>query len=325
MLAMAIELAQRDRSYEDIASKFFEHFVQIADALNSLGGTGLWHEEDGFYYDHLKLGDQSVPMRVRSLVGWLPLLAVTVLDEEVIRANLPEFHKRTVWFLKYRQDLYHHIALLERKGEAGHRRMLLALAGRQRLERALRYLLDEREFLSPYGVRSLSAVYRDQPYVFRAGGSDYRVQYVPGDMDARDFGGNSNWRGPVWFPVNYLFVEALERYHGYYGDDFRIECPTGSGRMTNLGEVAHEISERLGKLFRADAAGARPCQGPERRFAGDAHWQDLVWFYEYFHGDTGQGLGANHQTGWTTLVARMFENCAGKRGKPVEAAVVASR
>jgi hypothetical protein len=264
-------------------------------------------------------------MRVRSLVGWLPLLAVTVLDEEVIHAKLPRFQKRTSWFLKYRQDLFRHIAFLERKGEVGHRRILLALAGRQRLERALRYLLDEREFLSPYGVRSLSAVYRDQPYVFRAHGGDYRVAYVPGAMDTQDFGGNSNWRGPIWFPVNYLLVEALERYHRYYGDDFRVECPTGSGRLMNLGAVAHEISERLGRLFQADAAGVRPCQGPERRFADDPHWRDLVWFYEYFHGDTGQGLGANHQTGWTTLVARMFENCAGNRGKPVEAAVVASQ
>ena len=325
MLAIAIELAQHDPSYEDIASKFFEHYIQIADALNGLGGTGLWHEEDGFYYDHLKLGEQSVPMRVRSLVGWLPLLAVTVLDEEVIHAKLPRFQKRTLWFLKYRQDLFRHIAFLERKGEVGHRRILLALAGRQRLERALRYLLDEREFLSPYGVRSLSAVYRDQPYVFRANGGDYRVAYVPGAMDTQDFGGNSNWRGPIWFPVNYLLVEALERYPRYYGDDFRVECPTGSGRLMNLGAVAHEISERLGRLFQADAAGVRPCQGPERRFADDPHWRDLVWFYEYFHGDTGQGLGANHQTGWTTLVARMFENCACKREKPAGAAVVASR
>jgi hypothetical protein len=325
MLSMAIELAQHDRSYEDIASKFFEHFVQIADALNSLGGLGLWHEEDGFYYDHLKLGEQSLPMRVRSLVGWLPLLAVTVLEEEVIGANLPGFQKRLFWFLQYRKDLFQHIALLERKGEVGHRRMLLALAGRQRLERALHYLLDEREFLSPYGVRSLSAVYRDEPYVFRAGGKEYRVKYVPGAMDTQDFGGNSNWRGPIWFPVNYLLVEALQRYHRYYGDDFRVECPTGSGRLMNLGGVAHEISERLGRLFHADAAGARPCHGPERRFADDPHWHKLVWFYEYFHGDTGRGLGANHQTGWTALIACMFENCACKREQPAEPAVLAGQ
>jgi hypothetical protein len=325
MLAIAIELARHDRAYEDIASKFFEHFVQIADALNSLGGAGLWHEEDGFYYDHLKVGDQSVPLRVRSLVGWLPLLAVAVLEEEDIHRNLPGFRKRALWFVEYRKDLFHHIALLERKGDVGHRKLLLALAGRQRLQRALRYLLDEREFLSPYGVRSLSAVYRDQPYVFRAGGKEYRVAYVPGDMDTQEFGGNSNWRGPVWLPVNFLLVEALQRYHSYYGDDFKVECPTGSGRIRNLDQVAHEISERVGRLFRVGADGVRPCQGPERRFARDQHWQDLVWFYEYFHGDTGRGLGANHQTGWTALVARMFEDCARKRGKPEEATVMARR
>ena len=325
MLAMAIELALHDRAYEDIASKFFEHFVQIADSLNNLGGTGLWHEEDGFYYDHLKLGERSVPLRLRSLVGWLPLLAVDVLEEEVIGPKLPQFRKRALWFLEYRKDLFRHIALLERKGEAGHHRMLLALAGRERLERCLRYLLDEREFLSPYGVRSLSAAYRDEPYVFRADGQEYRVAYVPGDMDTQDFGGNSNWRGPVWLPVNYLLVEALERYHYYYGDDFKVECPTGSGRFMNLDQVAHAISERLGRLFRADDVGVRPCQGPERRFAHDRHWQDLVWFYEYFHGDTGRGLGASHQTGWTALIARMLEDCARKRGKASETAMAAGQ
>jgi hypothetical protein len=325
MLAMAVELARHNRAYEDIASKFFEHFVQIADALNNLGGSGLWHKEDGFYYDHLKVGEQSVPLRVRSLVGWLPLLAVEVLEETVIHRHLPRFEKRMLWFLEYRKDLFRHIACLQQKGEVGQRRMLLALAHQQRLERALRYLLDEREFLSPYGVRSLSAAYRDEQYVFRTDGKEYRVAYVPGDMDTRDFGGNSNWRGPVWLPVNYLLVEALERYHHYYGDDFRVECPTGSGRLLHLGEVAHEINERLAGLFRADGACVRPCQGPERRFASDPHWRDLVWFYEYFHGDSGRGLGANHQTGWTALVARMLEDCARKRGKPEEAAVAASR
>jgi hypothetical protein len=325
MLAMAIELAIHDRAYEDIASKFFEHFVEIADALNSLGGTGLWHEEDGFYYDHLKLGEQSVPLRVRSLVGWLPLLAVELLEEEVIGANLPRFHKRMEWFLKYRKDVFHHIACLEHKGEVGHRRMLLALAGRKRLERALHYLLDEQEFLSAHGVRSLSAVHRNEPYVLRVAGREYWVAYVPGAMDTRDFGGNSNWRGPVWMPVNYLLLEALERYHQYYGDDFRVEFPTGSGRLVNLGEVVHAIGERLAELVRVNAAGERACQGPERRFAQDPHWRDLVWFYEYFHGDTGQGLGATHQTGWTALVARMFEDCARTRGKPAEAAVGPSR
>ena len=310
MLAMSIELALHDRTYEDIASKFFEHFVQIADALNNLDGSGLWHEEDGFYYDHLRVGEQSLPLRVRSLVGWLPLLAVEVLEEGAIHSQLPEFEKRMRWFLKHRQDLYRHISFLERKEEAGERRMLLALAGRPRLERALRYLLDEQEFLSPYGIRSLSAAYRHEPYVFHADGREFPVSYMPGDMESRDFGGNSNWRGPVWMQVNYLLLEALERYHHSYGDDFKIECPTGSGRLRNLEQVAHEIGERLARLFQVDADGIRPCQGPERRFAQDEDWQGLVWFYEYFHGDLGHGLGANHQTGWTALIASLYEDCA---------------
>jgi hypothetical protein len=317
MLAIAVELARHDRAYEDIASKFFEHFLQIADALNNLGGHGLWHEEDGFYYDHLKVGDRSVPLRMRSLVGLIPLLAVEVLEEEAaIRGHLPQFLKRAAWFLEYRKDVIRYIACLERKGDVGHQRLLFALTSRPRLERALRYLLDEDEFLSPYGVRSLSKVYQDNPYVFRAEGKEYQVGYVPGDMDTQEFGGNSNWRGPVWFPINYLLVEALERYHHFYGDDLRVECPTGSGRMMNLAEVAHEIGERLARLFQADVNGVRPWQGPERRFAGDPHWRDLMLFYEYFHGDTGRGLGGSHQTGWTALIARLLEDCARKRAQP---------
>jgi mannosylglycerate hydrolase MGH1-like protein len=314
MLAMSLELARHDHAYEDIASKFFEHFMQIADALNSLGGTGLWNEEDGFYYDHLKLGDRSVPLRVRSLVGSIPLLAVEVMYEEEILPYLTQFEKRATWFVKYRKDVIRHIAYLEERGDSAHRRQLLALPSRQRLERALRYLLDEEEFLSPYGIRSLSKRYQNDPYVFRLEGREVRVAYVPGDMDTPEFGGNSNWRGPVWFPINYLLTEALERYHHFYGDDLRVECPTGSGHLMNLAEVAHEISERLIRLFQRDARGERPCQGPERRFAGDPNWQDLIQFYEYFHGDTGVGLGASHQTGWTALVARLLEDRARKRG-----------
>ena len=253
----------------------------------------------------------------------MPLPAAEVLDEEVIRPNLPAFHKRTEWFLEHRKDLFRHIVMLNKKDEVGHRRLLLALAGRQRLEYALRYLLDEHEFLSPYGVRALSAAYRDEPYVLSVAGREYRVAYVPGDMDSPDFGGNSNWRRPVWFPVNYLLLETLERYHHYFGDDFRVECPTGSGHVMILGEVAHEIGKWLAPLFHSDTTGVRPCHGPERRFAQDPHWRGLVWFYEYFHGDTGQGLGANHQTGWTALVTRMFEDCARMRSKPLEGAVVA--
>jgi hypothetical protein len=312
MLVMALELARYNRSYEDIASKFFEHFVQIAEALNTLGGTGLWDEEDGFYYDHLKVGDQSTPMRVRSLVGGIPLLAVEVLDED-LTPHLPLFEKRAAWFVEYRKAVLRQIAYLKPKGDAPHRKVLLALPSRPRLERALRYLLDENEFLSPFGLRSVSKVHQNEPFVFHAEGKEFRVEYVPGDSDTQEFGGNSNWRGPVWFPINYLLVEALERFHHFYGDDLRVECPTGSGQMMNLAEVAHEISERLARLFRPDARGERACQGPERRFAGDPHWQDLILFYEYFHGDSGRGLGASHQTGWTALVARLFEDFARNR------------
>jgi hypothetical protein len=313
MLAMAIELARSNPAYEDVASKFFEHFIQIADALNHLGGDGLWHEEDGFYYDRLQCANDSVALRVRSLVGCIPLFAVEVLDEKVIHAELPQFHERLKWFLDYRKDLLKSIAFMDRSGEVGSRRMLLALPGRTRLVRALGRILDEAEFLSPYGVRSMSRAHKDRPYEFHAGGRDYRVAYSPGDMENTDFGGNSNWRGPVWFPVNHLLVEALQRYHHYYGDELKVECPTGSGRFLNLAEAAREICERLGRLFRPDAEGRRPGQGSERRFAGDPHWRDLVLFHEYFHGEDGRGLGASHQTGWTALIASHLEDCAKAR------------
>jgi hypothetical protein len=247
------------------------------------------------------------------LVGWIPLLAVEVLNEELTHPHLPLFEKHAAWFVEYRKDVLRQIAYLKPKGDAPHRNVLLALPSRPRLERALRYLLDENEFLSPFGIRSLSKVHQNEPFVFRAEGREFHVGYVPGDMDTQEVGGNSNWRGPVWFPINYLLVEALERFHHFYGDDLRVECPTGSGQMMNLAEVAHEISERLARLFRPDARGERACQGAERRFAGDPHWQELVLFYEYFHGDTGRGLGASHQTGWTALVARLFEDFARNR------------
>ena len=318
MLAMAIELARSNPSYEDVASKFFEHFIQIADALNHLDGEGLWHEEDGFYYDRLRCPTDSAPLRVRSLVGWIPLLAVEVLAEEVVHAELPGFENRLLWFLKFRRDLLKSIAFVDQKGESGARRMLLALPGRERLVRALSRLLDEKEFLSPHGVRSMSRIYKDEPYYFRTGGQDYCMRYMPGDMETTDFGGNSNWRGPVWFPVNHLLVEALKRYHEFYGDDLKVECPTGSGRFMNLMEVAREVGDRLGGLFRPDEHGRRPGQGPERRFADDPHWRNLVLFYEYFHGDDGRGLGASHQTGWTALIASHLEDCA--RGRRAAAA-----
>jgi glycogen debranching enzyme len=306
MLAMALELAHDDPAYEDMASKFLEHFVAIADAINTVGGTGLWDEGDGFYYDQLHASGASTPLRIRSMVGLLPLFAVEVLEDAQIE-RLPGFKKRLDWFIANRPDLSRRIACLASRGGHGHR--LLALPSRERLERVLRYLLDEREFLSPHGIRSLSRAHCDQPYVFRAGGEELRVAYLPGESDSGIFGGNSNWRGPIWFPVNYLLIEALERYHHFYGDDLRVECPTGSGRLMNLAEVAHELSRRLASLFLPDAGGHRPCHGGDPRFATDPAWRDLVRFSEYFDGDTGRGLGASAQ-GWTTLALRCIEDAA---------------
>jgi len=314
MLSMALELAKDgDRvrvAYEDMASKFFEHFVQIADAMNTLGGTGLWDEEDGFYYDQIQFDHHLVSLKTRSMVGLLPLIAVEVLEKDVIE-RLPGFNKRFTWFLKNRQDLSRHISY----GEYGHKHRLIAIPSRGRLERVLRYLLDENEFLSPYGIRSVSKIHQERPYIFHFGGEEHRVDYVPGESNTWLFGGNSNWRGPIWFPVNYLLVEALQRYHHFYGDHLKVECPTGSGRMFTLKQVAEEIASRLARIFLPDASGRRPCHGDERRFSDDPDWRDLVLFHEYFHGETGKGLGANHQTGWTALVIRHIEGLARRREK----------
>jgi hypothetical protein len=306
MLAMALELAKDNPATEDVASKFFEHFVAIADAMNTLGGTGLWDERDGFYYDRLSMNGREIPTRIRSLVGLVPLFAVEVLDDHVIE-RLPGFKKRLQWFLDNRQDLAQHITYMCAEGACRAGRRLLAIPSRERLERVLRYMLDENEFLSPFGIRSLSRFHKDNPYTCPAGGPENRVSYVPGDSDSGMFGGNSNWRGPVWFPVNYLMIESLERYHHFYGDSLRVECPTGSGRLMNLAQVAHELAGRLKRIFLLDAQGRRPCHAGNNRFYDDPHWKDLVLFYEYFHGDNGGGLGASHQTGWTALVTRLLE------------------
>jgi hypothetical protein len=314
MLSMALELAQTNPAYEDIASKFFEHFVAIVDAMNAVGRGGLWNEEDGFYYDQLLIEGTPVPLRVRSIVGVIPLLAAEVIEQEQI-VNLPGFRKRMRWFLENRKDLAQHISYMERKNENGeciHR--LLAIPSRERLQRVLRYVLDEKEFLSPHGIRSMSRIYNDQPYRVRIDGHELGIDYEPGESRSGLFGGNSNWRGPVWMPINYLLIEALERYHHFYGDDFKIECPTGSGKMMNLAEVALELASRLASIFLPDEKGARPCHGDDARFADDPNWRDLVLFNEYFHGDTGRGLGASHQTGWTALVTR----CLGMIGRVSE-------
>jgi hypothetical protein len=313
MLVMALELARDENgvvrpAYEDMASKFFEHFIQITDAMNSLGGTGLWDEADGFYYDQIRIDGQSIPLKTRSMVGLLPLIAVELLEEADIE-ELPGFRKRFDWFVKYRPDLSRYISI----GGSGHRHRLLAIPSRDRLERVLKYLLDENEFLSPFGLRSLSKYHQAHPYTFRMEGEEHRVDYVPGESNTFLFGGNSNWRGPIWFPVNYLVIEALEKYHHFYGDEFQVECPTGSGRRMPLKDVARELSGRLARIFLPDPEGRRPCHGSDPRYAGDPHWKDLVLFHEYFHAETGQGLGASHQTGWTALVNRSLEDLARER------------
>ncbi len=309
MLSMALELARHDPAYEDVASKFFEHFVAITHAMNTLGGTGLWDEQDGFYYDQIHFDHCQERLRVRSMVGLIPLFAVEVLEERLLE-QLPGFHKRMRWFLAHERELAQHVTQPdhgdERDGAARHRHLLLAVPSKERLVRVLRYLLDEREFLSPYGVRSLSRVHKDQPFVFAADGQEHRVDYTSGESTTDMFGGNSNWRGPIWFPVNFLLIEALERYGYFYGASLKVECPTGSGNWCTLQQVADELSQRLTRLFVPDGNGRHP-------FAGDdVHMQqaataDLVLFHEYFDGDTGRGCGAAHQTGWTALVASCLE------------------
>ncbi len=309
MLSIALELAKDDPVYEDMASKFFEHFVAIVDAINTLGGSGLWDDQDGFYYDQLHVDHGRITLRIRSLVGLIPLLASLVLDDKELE-NLPGFRNRMKWFLANRADLARHISYLD-VGSHGHR--LLAVPSKERLVQMLRYLLDENEFLSPRGIRSLSRVHKGRPYVFRVGEAEYRVEYLPGESNSGIFGGNSNWRGPIWFPLNYLIVEALERYDHFYGSDLRVECPTGSGRMCTLAEVAAEIRRRLASVFLPDEQDMRPWHGPDTRWRDDPHWRELCLFHEYFHGDTGRGLGASHQTGWTALAVPILEDVARDR------------
>jgi Mannosylglycerate hydrolase MGH1-like glycoside hydrolase domain len=314
MLSMALELADHDPSYEDVASKFLEHFVAIADAMNAVGGCGLWDEEDGFYYDQLHIetseGERTVVMKVRSMVGLIPLIACELLADDVTD-RMSGFTKRMRWFVEHRADLAQHITYLEE--DAGHRHHLLAIPSKERLVRVLGYMLDENEFLSPHGIRALSRYHLDHPFELNLGGEKHVVRYTPAESDSYMFGGNSNWRGPVWLPVNFLLIEALERYHHFYGDALEVECPTGSGNMMNLRDVAHEIARRLCTLFVADEEGVRPCHGSDARYANDPAFRDLVLFYEYFDGDNGRGCGASHQTGWTALVAQCLEMVAEQR------------
>ena len=306
MLAMALELAQDDRAYEDVASKFFEHFVYIAHATHHLGGEGmgLWDDEDGFFYDVLNVPDGSrCPMKVRSLVGLIPLFAVETFDTEQAD-RLPGFKRRAQWFIDNNPELREHIAFKDKPG--GGRRVMLSIVTTEQLPKVLRLMLDEEEFLSPHGVRSLSRYHKDHPYVIPVGGQEYRVGYEPAESTTGVFGGNSNWRGPVWFPVNFLIVESLQKYHHFFGDDLKVACPTGSGRLMSLWSVAADISRRLSRLFLVGADGRRPVFGGTEKFQSDPHWRGMPLFYEYFHGDNGAGLGASHQTGWTGVVAKLL-------------------
>lgn len=307
MLAMALELSREDRVYGSVASKFFEHFIYITQAMNDLGGEGiaLWDEDDGFYYDVLHLPDASrCFLKVRSTVGLAPLLAVETLEPEML-VNLPHFRERVQWFLENVPAAARHIDMSQ-KSPNGPRR-LLSLVSRERLLRVLKYMLDENEFLSPHGIRSLSRFHLDHPYTLQMMGNEYRVGYEPAESRTGTFGGNSNWRGPVWFPINFLIIEALQRFHYYFGDELQVEFPTGSGRKLTLWQIAAELSRSLSSIFLRDGNGHRPVCGSNEKLQGDPYWRDLVCFFEYFHGETGVGLGASHQTGWTALVAKLLE------------------
>jgi len=308
MLAMAMELAREDSAYEDVASKFFEHFVYIADAMNKIGEekTGLWDEEDGFYYDVTHLSDhEQIPMKIRSMVGLIPLFAVETFDPEDI-SRMPDFERRMAWFIQHHPDVPEHVDMTQRNAK-GSRRLLLAITNKAKMLRVMRFMLDENEFLSPYGIRSLSKYHKDHPFVLTLDGQQHVVDYEPAESTTGLFGGNSNWRGPVWFPLNFLLIESLQRYHYYYGDALKVECPHGSGRQLTLWEVAVELSRRLTRLFLPDKDGRRPIYGNNDLFQNDPHWRDLILFYEYFHGENGTGLGASHQTGWTALVSKLIE------------------
>jgi hypothetical protein len=307
MLQMALELAHhRSKAYEDIASKFFEHYISVIDAINSVGGTGLWDDEQGFYFDHLEHDDgSSIALKVRSMVGIAPLFAVCILKRETIE-DLPDFEKRTRWFLKYKKQLSNYVTEAKVANEEINGSQWVAIAPRERFERILRRVLDESEFLSPNGVRALSRFHHEHPFEADLHGQHFTVRYTPAEGDSGMFGGNSNWRGPVWFPMNMLLINALERYYLVYGDDFKMEYPTGSGQQHTLAEISEDIARRLVGLFLPDKDGYRPSHGREHRYANDPHWKDLILFSEYFDGDTGRGVGASHQTGWTALAATMI-------------------
>ncbi|MBV9848367.1 MAG: glucosidase, partial [Armatimonadetes bacterium] len=307
MLTIALELTQVSESYEDMATKFFEHFIYIAHAMNNFGemDEDLWDEQDGFYYDVLHRPDGAHEfLKVRSIVGLIPLLAVETVDDEQYH-SLPDFKARVEWFLAHRKDLCRNITDLHTVGK--HERRLLSIVDPDRLRIILAKMLDETEFLSPHGIRALSKYHQDHPFVMHVDGMEYRVDYEPAESTTGVFGGNSNWRGPVWFPINYLLIEALQKFHYYMGPDFQVPFPAGTSNMLSLGEVAAELSRRLTRTFLSGDDGRRPVYGGTETFQNDPHWRDCLMFFEYFHGDNGAGLGASHQTGWTGLVGKLIE------------------
>jgi len=310
LMRIALELAVNDPVYQDIATKFFEHFLQIAETMSgreTFGGKslGLWDSEDEFYYDAVNCpGERRIFLKVRSLVGLLPLLAVETMDAESLR-HVPDFRRRLLWYLQHRRDLYQLVSHWDVPGVG--KRGLLSLLRGHRMKCLLRRMLDETEFLSDYGVRSVSRYHQDHPYTFAVDGQHSTIDYAPAESTSGMFGGNSNWRGPVWFPANFLIIESLQKFHHYYGDDFKIECPTRSGRLVTILEVAEELTRRLSRIFLRDAKGRRAVFGQYEKFQTDPHFRDYVPFHEYFHGDTGRGLGASHQTGWTGLIAKLLQ------------------
>ncbi len=314
MMKMALELAREDPIYQDVATKFFEHFLRIARAMSEMSrrGYSLWDEEDGFFYDLLHLpDDRVVPLKVRSLVGLMPLLAVETIEPELL-ASMPVFNRRLNWFVSNRAHLSGNMASVEVPGVG--KRRLISIVTRERLMRVLGYMLDENEFLSEYGIRSVSRYHEAHPYTFNIDGAAFSLSYQPAESESGLFGGNSNWRGPVWLPINYLLIEALQRFYHYYGDTLQVEFPTGSGNLMNLWDVSIELSKRLTRLFLRDSEGKRPIYGGLQMFQNDPHWRDLILFNEYFHGDNGAGLGASHQTGWTGLVSKLIQQSGGTDG-----------
>jgi hypothetical protein len=312
MLAMALELAYEDPAYEDVASKFWEHFTQIAYAMNNRGddGVSLWDDEDGFFYDVLHIPNQGeFPMKIRSMVGLIPLYAVDTLEPEILE-RLTNFKRRLDWFIAHRPGYTQNQACMRTPG-MGERRLMSIVDG-DKLRRVLRYMLDENEFLSPYGIRAVSRSHKDLPYILQIGGTEHRLEYEPGESSTGLFGGNSNWRGPIWFPVNFLIIESLQKFHHYLGDGYKVECPSGSGQLLTLWEVAQEISRRLASIFLRNQNGLRPVHGASEKFQHDPHWKNLILFYEYFHGDSGRGVGASHQTGWTGIVAKLLQQSGEK-------------